>query len=41
MEDRMISLAHGSGGKLSRRLIEETILPRFTNTRHARIEDGA
>lgn len=37
----MISLAHGSGGKLSRRLIEEIILPRFNNSRLARLEDGA
>ncbi len=36
-----ILLDHGSGGKLSHRLITETLLPRFHNPMLARLDDGA
>lgn len=36
-----IQLAHGGGGKLSNRLIEEHILPAFRNDLLARLHDGA
>ncbi|PLX47237.1 MAG: hydrogenase expression/formation protein HypE [Desulfobulbaceae bacterium] len=36
-----ISLAHGAGGKLSARLIEEYLLPRFANQHLKRLEDQA
>ena len=38
---RSISLEHGSGGLLSRRLIEETILPFLANPILERLEDAA
>ncbi|TLN19152.1 hydrogenase expression/formation protein HypE [bacterium] len=37
----MILLAHGAGGKLSRRLIEEDILTRFESPLLRRLDDGA
>ena len=40
MEQR-ISLAHGSGGKLTRDLIEKTIVPRLSNPALANLADAA
>jgi hypothetical protein len=36
-----IVLAHGSGGKLSQRLMQETILPNFKNPLLDLLHDGA
>lgn len=36
-----ISLAHGEGGRLSRRLIAETILPRVSSAEHVAFADAA
>jgi hydrogenase expression/formation protein HypE len=36
-----IVLAHGSGGKLSQRLMEEVVLPQFSNDLLAPLHDGA
>src|SRR5262245_27824896 len=38
---REIVLAHGSGGKLSRRLIEQLVLPAFRNPLLEPLHDGA
>src|SRR5580700_7040658 len=38
---REIVLAHGSGGKLSQRLIQQTVLPAFRNEHLAPLHDGA
>jgi hydrogenase expression/formation protein HypE len=38
---REILLAHGSGGKLSQRLFQQVILPRFENEHLAALHDGA
>ena len=37
----VIELAHGGGGRLSRRLIEEEIIPRFGNETLADLPDAA
>lgn len=39
--DDRILIAHGSGGKLSHRLVEELFLPRFDNVTLNRLEDSA
>lgn len=39
--DEMILLDHGGGGRASRRLIEEMLLPRLRNSALARLDDAA
>ena len=41
METDTITLDHGSGGKLSHRLITETVAPLFENPILSRLDDGA
>jgi len=41
VESEKISLGHGSGGKLTARLIEQTIIPRFRNEWMERLDDQA
>lgn len=41
METDTITLDHGSGGKLSHRLISETVAPLFDNPILSRLDDGA
>jgi len=41
MKKEIILLDHGSGGKMARRLISETLLPRFANPILALLDDGA
>jgi len=41
METDAITLDHGSGGKLSHRLISETVAPLFDNPILSRLDDGA
>lgn len=40
-EEEVITLAHGSGGKQTSRLIEEVFLPAFGNGKLERLHDGA
>ncbi len=40
-DHKQIVLAHGSGGKLSQRLIQEIVLPQFRNDLLAPLHDGA
>jgi len=41
MADRRISLDHGSGGKISHKLITDMMVPAFHNEMLARLDDGA
>lgn len=41
MADKTVQLAHGAGGKLSRELMEEVILPAFSNAALDVLHDGA
>jgi len=41
MNKKIILLDHGSGGKLSHRLIADTLLPEFNNPILSRLDDGA
>ncbi|MCX6989691.1 MAG: hydrogenase expression/formation protein HypE [Chlamydiae bacterium] len=40
-DEQIITLAHGSGGKLTSRLIEEIFLPAFSNEHLSMLHDGA
>src|SRR6266481_1698692 len=40
-EYKQVVLAHGSGGKLSQRLLQELVLPQFRNDLLAPLHDGA
>jgi len=41
MKKEIILLDHGSGGKMSHRLISEMLVPRFDNPILSRMDDGA